>query len=1098
MTFGGGGGGGAVGGGNIPSSHSGAGGNGGGIIFLVANTLTNLGTINANGGNGGGTASTGAQTGSGGGGAGGSILLKAQTAILGSGLITASGGLGAFEYATGGGNGSDGRIRVEYCNSLSGSTNPAASTQKLTCYIAEKTDAAAVYYTVPDTVTSPGQNYVMQFARRLAFAGAGNQLTYTRVVSQTYASATMDALITNVGAGGATTLTVDFGDDGTIDYTYNGNITQPTTLNIPNVASAFNAYITTHTASGGNVDVPIRVNINRQADVMLTNFGVTPGAGLDLVVNPGDLVLGCPGGPSCLASEGDTVPVTVNVHNTGAQNAASAVVGYYACTGVCGGVLLNAPTGGRLLGNSYVATIPAGGTATANFNWNTEGFTHTQTLFAFVDPPNAIAETLETNNIVSTTLYIKTKPDLRVASIGLSSTDRVAGEPITATLVISNTGETATSSSTNVTRINEWGERGDSSSQELTTGAIAATSSVTLTTLLSPILFGTHTITVTADASNVITESVETNNVMTRTVLVGLPAQSIDAGVASDLAYSASRGFGWLNGSTYDFGGATITKTVRYDGNGALQYRFDGLQPNRFYHLDATFYQEGDTFNQKVSFDGIDSGKVLPLADGQTTTTSLVVPSAAYSDGTMIVTFQRQSGGSSAPTRFRDPKSSIGPAFVSQLALTPIEYIYLDAGGANDVAYDAARGYGYYGGNTYASGLGGSDAVSTYRSAFGNQVYYKFDALNPAKSYVLNVTMYDGTNSTRVQGVSMDSNPVADCWNLSVNSIRRLQCPIDPARYASDGSVIVGVICASCNAPRLNEIALEEKTRDIITPTIQPTPTPTPTATPTGGTSVSAFAAQWSASVVQVTWSTLSESRTDNFQLWRSPTLNPAAWTLVRTQPSQSNCASSTTPYSYGYTDNSVVAGQTYYYKLTWSGDTCGGAAGAYSANAVAYPYANLSLSSGWNLISLPISSTIGYTAESIASAINAQGGNCTEVDRWLNGGWDSHVQGLPFNDFAINQATGYFLKCTKLGTWSFQGNPFNQAMPLNLFAGWNLVGIPYAPTALTAESMSDEMNTQGGNCAEVDRWLNGGWDSHLNGLPFNDFAAETTKGYWL
>ena len=287
MTFGGGGGGGAVGGGNIPSSHSGAGGNGGGIIFLVANTLTNLGTINANGGNGGGTASTGAQTGSGGGVAGGSILLKAQTAILGSGLITASGGLGAFEYATGGGNGSDGRIRVEYCNSLSGSTNPAASTQKLTCYIAEKTDAAAVHYTVPDTVTSPGQNYVMQFARRLAFAGAGNQLTYTRVVSQTYASATIDALITNVGAGGATTLTVDFGDDGTIDYTYNGNITQPTTLNIPNVASAFNAYITTHTASGGNVDVPIRVNINRQADVLLTNLGVTSGAGVDLVVKIG-------------------------------------------------------------------------------------------------------------------------------------------------------------------------------------------------------------------------------------------------------------------------------------------------------------------------------------------------------------------------------------------------------------------------------------------------------------------------------------------------------------------------------------------------------------------------------------------------------------------------------------------------------------------------------------------------------------------------------------------------------------------------------------------------------------------------------------------
>lgn len=919
------GGGGAGSGGEKNTHNVGGGGAGGGIAIILGKSINIVGSINANGGNGGGY-DRGA-----GGGAGGSILLRGQTISLGNGLVAANGGFGG--PGIGGGDGGIGRIRVEYCNTLSGSTNPAASTQKLTCYIAEKTNDTTVHYTVPDAITAPGQNYVMQFARRLAFSGAGNQLTYTRVVSQTYTNATMDVLVTNVGAGGATNLRLEVG--GSTVYSATQTITQPTTISIPNFASAINQYLITQSPNS-TIDIPMRVTIDRQADVLLTNFGLTPGAGVDLVVNPSDLVLGCPGGASCLASEGNTIPITVTVRNTGAQPASSAVVGYYACRGdACIAPTNGVPTNAQLLGNSYVATIPAGGSATANFNWNTEGFTRTQTLYAFVDPPNAIPETLENNNIVSQTLYIKTKPDLRVASIALSSTDRVVGEPITATIVISNTGETL--ASTNITRINEWGERGDSSSQDLATGTITPTSTLTLTTQLTPILFGARTITVTADATNVITESLESNNILTRTVFIGLPVQAIDAGAASDLAYDTTRGFGWLNGATYDFGG-TITKTVRYDGAGALQYRFDGLQPTRFYHFDATFYQEGESFTQKILFDGIDSGKTISLVNGQTTTASILVPPAAYADGTMIVTIQRQPGGTSAPSRLRAP-NSIGPAFISQLTLTPVEYIYLDSGGASDVAYDVTRGYGYL--NGFASGLGGSDAVNTYRTVFTNTVFYRFSNLNPTKNYNVNVTMYDGIASTRAQTVTIDGAVAVGCANLVVNSIVRATCPVTPTLYTSDRAITVGVVCGNCTGPRVNEIALEEKTRDVIEPPAPPTPTPTftPTVTPTSvnQTTISAFAAQWSGSVVQVTWSTTKEYKIDQFQLYRSTTLNPGAWTVVKTQPSQSNCATSTTPYSYAYTDSNVVAGQTYYYKLAWTGDTCGaGIAGAYPTPAIA------------------------------------------------------------------------------------------------------------------------------------------------------------------
>ncbi|MBI5305488.1 MAG: fibronectin type III domain-containing protein [Chloroflexi bacterium] len=1089
MVLGGGGGGAACSDSNPNDWNGMGGGGGGGIIYISSRMMTVSGNIIANGGNGGSRTNVGGYSSGagGGGGAGGSILIKAQQMTLGTNLITAFGGAGGTGSSSGdpttGGAGGAGRIRIEYQNITPGwSTNPSASAQQVAFYLAEKPDANTIRYTVPDTVTSPGQNYVMQFARRLAFAGGGNQTSYTRVVSQTYASSTMDALVTNVGAGGATNLRVDINNQ-TI-YSATQTITQPTTINIPNFASAVNEYVISRPIST-SVDVPLRVTIDRQADVLLTNLGLTPGAGLDLVVTPSDLVLGCPGGPSCLASEGNTIPITVTVRNTGAQAASSAVVSYYAG---------NPSAGGRLIDSSYVATIPGGGSTTATFNWNTEGFTRTQTLYAVVDPPNAISETLENNNVVSQTLYIKTKPDLRVASIALSATDRVVGEPITATITISNTGETNAAS--HYTNFNARGG-GYSDNQDLATATIPATNTLTLTRSFAPTVFGTHTITITADSLSTITESVESNNVTTRTVFVGINAQNLDAGGASDAAYTNANGAGYLNGSTFDFGGATITKTVRYDGSGVVQYRFDGLQPGRFYHLDATFYQEGDTFNQLVLFDGADSGRVVPMVDAQPNTLSLLVPATAYSDGSVVVSFQRQSGSAAAPTRFRKAGSSIGPAFVSQVTLTPIEYIYIDAGGASDVAYDAARGYGYLATNTpFASSLGGSEAVNTFRTVFGNTLNYQFSRLNPAKNYLLNLTLYDGASSTRVQGVSVDGSPITACWNLPVNTLQRVQCPIDPAQY-TDGVITVGIVCSSCTAPRLNEIALEEKTREQVG---SATPSPTPTPTPSAGTNVSAFSAQWSANTVQVNWSTISESKTDKFQVWRSPTINPAAWTAVRTQPSQSNCASTTTPYAYNFTDTTVVAGQTYYYKLTWAGDTCGGQAGAFPNNATAYAYVNTSLlfSSGWNLVSLPISPTITHTASSLANAINNQGGGCTEVDRWYSSGWDSHVIGLPFNDFPIQQGMGYFLKCNKANTWSYQGTGLTQGIPLSLFTGWNLVGVPYAPSAQTAESLTDGMNTQGGNCPEADRWLNGGWDSHLNNVSFNDFAIEANKGYFV
>jgi hypothetical protein len=73
-------------------------------------------------------------SGGGGGGAGGSILLKLGAGALGSNLVTAIGGGGGLGASNDdGGSGSVGRIHIEYCDGLTGTTYPLADVQSAFC-----------------------------------------------------------------------------------------------------------------------------------------------------------------------------------------------------------------------------------------------------------------------------------------------------------------------------------------------------------------------------------------------------------------------------------------------------------------------------------------------------------------------------------------------------------------------------------------------------------------------------------------------------------------------------------------------------------------------------------------------------------------------------------------------------------------------------------------------------------------------------------------------------------------------------------------------------------------------------------------------------
>ncbi|MBC8249799.1 MAG: hypothetical protein H8E90_08990, partial [Anaerolineales bacterium] len=153
----------------------------------------------------------------------------------------------------------------------------------------------------------------------------------------------------------------------------------------------------------------------------------------------------------------------------------------------------------------------------------------------------------------------------------------------------------------------------------------------------------------------------------------------------------------------------------------------------------------------------------------------------------------------------------------------------------------------------------------------------------------------------------------------------------------------------------------------------------------------------------------------------------------------------------------------------------------------------------GWNHISLPLAPLTPYTAEGVCTEINSQGGDVAEIDRWYASGWAGHICGLPFNDFDVELGSDYFIRSDAVSIWTIEGYEVTTGVPLELQVGWNSIGIPHTD-AYTAQSLCDEINGHcgAGTAVEVDRWYASGWDGHICGLPFNDFAIEIGKGYFV
>jgi uncharacterized repeat protein (TIGR01451 family) len=764
---------------NAPCNGTGgAGGNGGGIIIVAANHLDANGIITATANNG---VSVPTPPGaSGGGGSGGSVFIKTHTANLGTGIsaLGGAGGVGSYDGANGA-VGANGRIRVEYCYTATGTTNPPASSQPVTCFIARKLDGTPNTELLLPGAVDTFSHYMIQYGQHSANAAGGMQDFTVTLPKQIYSSITLDALFENLGDSNfAFSLVV--GGDGPSGW-YQSAAQQPIKLNSPDLAQTFNTYMASRLEIwGAPISVPIRMGLSTTGDIFLTNLAAIPAGGMDPQLGSGDLTI-----TNSDPIETSLVTLTAKVHNPGFLAAENVMVRFYAG---------NPASGGTYLGSGFIPSINPNASVQTSLIWDTTGYTGPLTLYAVLDAAGQLGELDEQNNTTSLSINVHARPDLTISDITLLG-DARQGLPVDVQVTTCNNG--GSNSPAQITSLylgdpaNGGSLVGDVQSS-LATGACAP-----LHYSWTPTGLGSSSLVAVTDRGAAVSEFNEANNRASQSVFIGWGAPAyIDAGSSSDLAYSTQAGLGYLSAGTVVSCNSSPTAEQTYrqgSSGGTIDYQFDNLLPDRFYHLDLSFYLCTGTRTLRVLVNNTEVASGI-TANSTPAYRSILIDPSLYANHTIKVSIEKTGGG-------------LGGPVVSELKLSDIRYCYRDSGKQDEAGYAGAPdGCGWLDGTPDQSW--GSQPYQTVRYDDDGSINYRFDRLDPVKAYRLNATFFDNDQAGRNQSIQVDGSILRS--GIVPNATpQTLQVDIPPTAYA-DGAIEVAVTDA--NQPVISEISLEEVT----------------------------------------------------------------------------------------------------------------------------------------------------------------------------------------------------------------------------------------------------------------------------------------------
>ncbi|GAA3285804.1 discoidin domain-containing protein [Dactylosporangium vinaceum] len=314
-------------------------------------------------------------------------------------------------------------------------------------------------------------------------------------------------------------------------------------------------------APGGTqntVTIPVTARV---ADVQLqfaSNTGAPGGQVAELQVfgamapNP-DLVVTTASWSPASVNETTAITLAATVRNDGTAAAPATTVSF--------------ALGGSLAGSANVGALAAGASTTVTFNAGTRPI-GSYPLTATVDPANTVVEQNNDNNAFTTpgplVVTQAPGPDLQVTAVATNPASPAAGAAVSFTVAVANTGTTAVSAAT-VTRLSVGGTTLNTS-----TGAIPAGQTVTVAVSGTwTAVAGGATILATADATNVVAETHEDNNTLSRSIVVGrgaaVPYTEYEAEAASYngtlVTADPLRTFGHTNFGTESSGRASVRLT---------------------------------------------------------------------------------------------------------------------------------------------------------------------------------------------------------------------------------------------------------------------------------------------------------------------------------------------------------------------------------------------------------------------------------------------------------------------------------------------------------------------------------------------------------
>jgi len=211
-------------------------------------------------------------------------------------------------------------------------------------------------------------------------------------------------------------------------------------------------------------------------------------------------------------TEGETVTITANIHNTGSAQADNVLIQFYDGDPLAGGVLI---------GETTMLSIPAYSSSLSTTSWTIpDAATHL--IYLQIDPMNVIDELDETDNTASRILTSATLPDLSItpADIVFDPLFPEPGETVTITATIRNRGETG---GNNIT-VDIY--NGDQSAGGTLIGNATVSSigpgSASFIQLTGSFTAGSQDIYVVIDKANTIAEGDEDNNTAMKTLAVGV------------------------------------------------------------------------------------------------------------------------------------------------------------------------------------------------------------------------------------------------------------------------------------------------------------------------------------------------------------------------------------------------------------------------------------------------------------------------------------------------------------------------------------------------------------------------------------------------